>query len=133
MKKFFVGVVSVLFVLNLSACTSISDQKETQNSVTETKEKITVQIKLKNDGKIVSTKKIVVDTGETLLNALKANYSVKDDGKGFITSIDGKSQDTTHQKYWTYTINGESATVGASQYKLKKSDSIVFDLSKYEE
>ncbi|MDL2310614.1 DUF4430 domain-containing protein [Peptostreptococcaceae bacterium OttesenSCG-928-C18] len=32
--------------------------------------------------------------------------------------------------YWTYTVNGESATVGAGDYEIKNNDKITFNLAK---
>ncbi|WP_374955781.1 DUF4430 domain-containing protein [Lactobacillus bombicola] len=49
---------------------------------------------------------------------------------GFITAIDGKSQDTHKQIYWTYTINGKFANKGAAEQKVNNHDKVKFTLAK---
>lgn len=40
----------------------------------------------------------------------------------FITGINGVANDPSRGRYWTYAVNGQSATVGADQYQLKDGD-----------
>ncbi len=42
----------------------------------------------------------------------------------FITGINGVANDPATGRYWTYTVNGQSATVGADQYQLKDGDQV---------
>ena len=50
--------------------------------------------------------------------------------KGFITSIDGKSQNPKKKIYWTYTINGKWAKKGAAEQNVKNNDKVKFTLDK---
>lgn len=49
---------------------------------------------------------------------------------GFITSINGVSQDASKGMYWLYYVNGEMGQVGASQYVVKDGDIITWKLEK---
>ncbi|HFL7225335.1 TPA: DUF4430 domain-containing protein [Enterococcus faecium] len=60
---------------------------------------------------------------------LKRNFEVKEDN-GFITSLEGHSQDEKNQLYWMFTVDGKSATTGAKEIKLNDGQSVIFNLSK---
>lgn len=62
---------------------------------------------------------------DTVLDVLKANYKVKEKD-GFITSIDGISQDETKGLYWMFKVNNKLAPKAANQIKVKKNDKIEF-------
>ncbi len=49
---------------------------------------------------------------------------------GFITSINGVSQDASSGRYWLYYVNGELGQVGASQYAVEDGDIITWKLEK---
>lgn len=49
---------------------------------------------------------------------------------GFVTSINGISQDTKAGKYWLYYVNGEFAQVGAGEYIVQDGDEITWKLEK---
>lgn len=63
---------------------------------------------------------------------MEENMEVVKDDSGFITAIDGISQNPEENKWWTYTANGEMVNVGAYDYDIKPGDRIVFTLSVYE-
>ena len=50
---------------------------------------------------------------------------------GFVTSINGISQDEAANKYWIYYINGEYAPVGASEYIVQDGDEILWKLESF--
>lgn len=71
------------------------------------------------------SEKVVYHKGDTVLDVLKANYKVKEKD-GFITSIDGISQDETKGLYWMFKVNNKLAPKAANQIKVKKNDKIEF-------
>ncbi len=84
----------------------------------------------------ICNKELSVKEGTTLIDAI-SNGLTEDGGVvysdsqygAYITEICGYSEDPDAGKYWMYTINGESAMVGASDYYPASGDEIVFDLS----
>ena len=74
-------------------------------------------------------KRSVLQKGDDLLSILKRNFEVKEDN-GFITSLEGHSQDEKNQLYWMFTVDGKSATTGAKEIKLNDGQSVIFNLSK---
>jgi hypothetical protein len=68
---------------------------------------------------LVDAKKITIIKDQTLLDALKENFKIEEKS-GFITSIDGKSQDQAANKYWLFDVNGKMADKGAADIHLIK-------------
>ncbi len=69
--------------------------------------------------------------GKTALELLQDKATVKMTGSGesaFVTSIDGVAADKTN--YWSFSVNGAPATVGAGSYVTKADDSITWMLLK---
>lgn len=136
MKKIYAILLSLFLVFSLVACTGDSSKKTAETNSnekvksTETiQDEITTTVILKEGENEISKKDFQIKSGENLLNLLKENFKIEEND-GFITSIEGKVQDEKEGIYWMYTINGESAEVGAGDYKLKDKDIIVFSLSK---
>lgn len=48
----------------------------------------------------------------------------------FVEEINGVKNDRTKGKYWVYSINGEKAKIGVSNYILKSNDIILWDYEK---
>lgn len=129
MKKIYWFSLVACVLLFMTGCTTIgSSKEENQQSKTEQKQQI-VTVIIQEDSKQLSKKSIPFKKGETLLTILKENFTLEEE-QGFITSIDGHAQDKQKQKYWTFTIDGKSATKGAKEIKLKQNQLIVFDLAK---
>ncbi|EUJ27425.1 hypothetical protein MFLO_13218 [Listeria floridensis FSL S10-1187] len=122
-KRTFFAIFLLLFVV-LSACSA--PQKEVSSDKSSD---ISVMINVtKNNGKEeVKTKKVKAKSGSTLYQMMKANFEIKDDD-GFITSIEGVSQNQAKNLYWMYEINGKYATKGAKETKPKNGDKVSFDL-----
>lgn len=59
------------------------------------------------------------------MDVLKANYKVKEKG-GFITAIDGLSQDEKAGRYWMFDVNNKLAPKSADKIKVKDGDKIEF-------
>lgn len=73
---------------------------------------------------------VAVENGTTVFQTLNStqNVSYRESEYGyFITSINNVSG--TKDQYWTYTVNNESADVGAGQYRLTEPGNVTFTLS----
>lgn len=130
MKKIIRLVLSIGVIALIVGCGNAAVTKEDSSS-SKTKD-VTVTVILKENHKEFDQKKIEVAEKTDLQTAMEKNFDVVTD-KGFIKSIEGKEQDNAEQNtkgsYWMYDINGATATVGASDTKLKDGDEIVWDLS----
>lgn len=93
-------------------------------------------------GKVRATLVIEGDQRVERTATLPAGSSVEDlmtacgiaferEPSGFITSINGVSQDTSQGLYWIYYVNGELGMVGASQYMIKDGDVITWKMEKF--
>lgn len=63
--------------------------------------------------------------GKTALDLLKSNYKVETQsftGGEFVKSINGQTPDNNH--FWAFYVNGQEATIGASQYVTKDGDTV---------
>lgn len=86
----------------------------------------------KNNGEeVIDTKTIEIEEGAFVLDVLKENFDVEEEG-GFVTAIDGIKQDVDAQIGWMYFVNDEMAMVGAAEYELKADDKVNFDLQSWE-
>ncbi len=76
-----------------------NDQTSSKASTQATSEvaKSSASIKLTDSDKEITSKKVTYQSGDSLLEILKANFEVKEKD-GFITSIDGHAQDETQKK-----------------------------------
>ncbi|PIT87785.1 MAG: hypothetical protein COU31_00980 [Candidatus Magasanikbacteria bacterium CG10_big_fil_rev_8_21_14_0_10_40_10] len=90
---------------------------------------------------IINEKKYKIDTREkisvieamqTLKNANELDFDgVKYSSLGFfVTAIDGIKNNPVKNTYWFYYVNGQSATIGASNYILKSNDIITWKYEK---
>lgn len=67
--------------------------------------------------------------GQSVYDLLKANNDVQADTSSFgvmVKSINGLSQ--TDKEFWTYTVNGAMAEVGADKYITKDNDKVKWEL-----
>lgn len=112
----------VLFtaIVTLTACSS---SNEKQKTATPTNVKVTVSIKPANEK--TSSKKVALNAKNSVMDALKKAYTVKEDN-GFVTEINGKKQDKAKRLYWMYKINNKMAPKGAKEIKVKNGDDILF-------
>lgn len=136
MKK-IVRSLAVLFagVLILTGCQSNdnagSESGETAESSTveSTVSKISVTVKIENDGEEIDSKELEVEEDATLLEILEENHEVEAP-EGFISAIDGIAQDEANGLYWTFTINGDWGEKGAAETILNDGDEVVFSYGK---
>lgn len=136
MKIIKLGLI-VLTAFSLAACGETTMQ-ESESSATkstslvedQTKETLSIVIALEQDGKNVATatKKLEVSEGTTVLEALKKEYEVVEEG-GFIASIEGMKQDKEAGKYWMYEVNNTEPPVGAAEYELQDGDQVKWFLN----
>lgn len=136
MKIIKLGLIG-LTAFSLAACGEVimqesesSAAKNTSLVEDQTKETLSIVIALEQDGKEVATatKKLEVSEGTTVLEALKKEYEVVEEG-GFIASVEGMKQDEEAGKYWMYEVNNTEPTVGAAEYELQDGDQVKWFLN----
>lgn len=142
--------LALLCIFTLAACqtnSTTTETKETKEVTTEenkqepkveqskeaeapVENKITLTL---NDGeKEIKKEEIAFEAGNKLGEVMEKNLKIEKDPSNFITAIEEIYQNPEENLWWTYSINGEEATVGAFDYELKPGDSIIFTLTKYE-
>lgn len=118
--------VTLIFTVGmLAAGTGATITSENVNAAS----RISVTYTLKNFKKKVSSKKLRVKKGTTVLAGLKKAWKVRSNN-GFVTSIHGYNQNKGKKIFWTYTINGKWAQA-ANKVKLHNHDHVVWTRSKY--
>ncbi|WP_055078355.1 DUF4430 domain-containing protein [Lagierella massiliensis] len=123
MKKRLLSIALLLtVVLTFVGCKNNSNTDSTSNEY-----KLQATIELIEDGESFKKETLSFNEGEKLLDVMKRNLELEEKD-GFITSIDGHTQDEDSNKYWLYTVNGEMAEVGANQFELRDKDEVVFTL-----
>lgn len=123
MKKRLLSIALLLtVVLTFVGCKNNSNTDSTSNEY-----KLQATIELIEDGESFKKETLSFNEGEKLLDVMKRNLELEEKD-GFITSIDGHTQDEDSNKYWLYTVNGEMAEVGANQFELQDKDEVVFTL-----
>ncbi len=109
---------------------TISGLESTQNVETvQAASKVRVTYTLNVNDKKYKQQSVKLPKHSTVMQGLKKLWRVKSTN-GFITSIDGKSQDAGKKVYWTYTINDKFANKGAAQQKVANKDKVKFTLAK---
>lgn len=71
--------------------------------------------------------------GETALQLLNKTHSIQTIGKeknAFITVIDGEKADSK-KEFWSFSVNGKQAEVGAGSYLLKNNDTIEWKIEAF--
>jgi hypothetical protein len=99
-------------------------------SSSEKKNEMKASITLFKEKEEIASKEFDVKEGDNLLDALKSQFDVKEEG-GMITSINGVEQDKDNNYYWTYKINDEMVNTGAKDTILKEGDKVVFTYAKF--
>lgn len=129
MKKRFLSILLLLAVaITFVACKNNS----TTDSTTSSEYSLKATIELIEDGESFKKETLNFNEGEKLLDVMKRNLEVEEKD-GFITSIEGHTQDGNLNKYWLYTVNGKMAEVGANQFELHDKDEVVFTLEELKE
>lgn len=122
------GLILGMFLV--SGCTTQAN--EATVSTTTTQESVapveqTATIILQEDGKEITKEVVSFEPGAVVFDVMDEHYEIVHQD-GFITSIDGMTQDEAANKYWLYDINGEMALKGAKELALQAGDEILFKL-----
>lgn len=136
------AIISVVLILagcganngNLEGNNNNSGNNNAVNNSTVNEEaavKVEFVISKDNGEEVIETKTIEIEEGDFVLDVLKANFDVEEEG-GFVTAIEGIEQDVDAKLGWMYFVNDEMAMVGAAEYELKADDQVNFDLQSWE-
>lgn len=122
------GLILGMFLV--SGCTTQANEETV--STTTTQESVapveqTATIILQEDGKEITKEVVSFEPGAVVFDVMDEHYEIVHQD-GFITSIDGMTQDEAANKYWLYDINGEMALKGAKELALQAGDEILFKL-----
>lgn len=93
-------------------------------------QQVTATIVITNKGEEVTSKEVEFQENEPLLKVMKENFTIEEKD-GFITSIDGLSQDQKNNLFWVYTVNDQMSDKGAQELFLNKKDTITFNLQAF--
>lgn len=140
MKKLVVALLSLGLLFGCSNDQSTNDtSKNNDTSETVNKEEkaeiVTVVISKNHGEEIIEEKEIEIEEGKeiTVMDVMQENFEIETQFDGaFVSSINGVASSEEEKTSWMYSVNGESAMVGANEYKLEPEDKIEFDLQKYE-
>ena len=119
------GLVLGMFLV--SGCTTQANEATlttttTQESVSPVEQ--TATIILQEDGKEITKEVVSFEPGAVVFDVMDEHFEIVHQD-GFITSIDGMTQDEATNKYWLYDINGEMALKGAKEIALQAGDEIL--------
>ena len=122
------GLILGMFLI--SGCTTPANEATlttttTQESVSPVEQ--TATIILQEDGKEITKEVVSFEPGAVVFDVMDEHFEIVHQD-GFITSIDGMTQDEAANKYWLYDINGEMALKGAKEIALQAGDEILFKL-----
>ena len=130
MKKLILGLVLSSFLMVGADYSTNNETTTVSTSSSQQQTEMKVTVTLVEDEKEVTSKEVEVSEKDSVLDILKANFDVKEDG-GFVTSIDGKEQDAKANKYWMYYINDKEADKGAADMTVSDSDKIEWRLNEF--
>ncbi|WP_028783076.1 DUF4430 domain-containing protein [Thalassobacillus devorans] len=132
MMQMILAVMLSAVVLGACQADSGSESSDAQTQDQQQEVPVKVTVSKKNGEKIVAEKELEVKAGTTLMEVLKNNFDDVEEKDGFVTKIEGIEAKEGEQKAWFFTINGESASVGAEEYKVEADDTFQFDFHKWE-
>lgn len=121
--------------INNNSTNNVTNNENNANETENESEDAVVEVEFtisKDEGEeVIETKTIEIEEGDVVLDVLKDNFDVEEND-GFVTSINGVSEDPDNQIGWIYFVNDEMAMVGAAEYELKADDQVNFDLQSWE-
>lgn len=129
MKKLSTYLFLALSLVTLAACGKNEAAKLTRTSSQQSQSqgKVTLILKTEKESK---KKAVNIQKGDTVLDVLEEVYPVQEND-GFITEIDGISQDKDKGIYWMFDVNGKLGEKAANQLKVENGDEIKFYQEKY--
>ena len=122
--------LSLSCLITLAACGKNEAAKltsSTNNHQSKVQGQVTLILKTEKESK---KKSVEIQKGDTVLDVLEAVYPVQEND-GFITEIDGISQDKDKGIYWMFDVNGKLGEKAANQLKVEDGDEIKFYQEKY--
>ncbi|KGX85953.1 DUF4430 domain-containing protein [Pontibacillus litoralis] len=129
--------LSFVLMLGLAACGQTTEEdagssaENTEQSAEQSEESVQVVISKNKGEETLTDKTIEIEEGQTVYDVMANHFDIEDNN-GFITSIDGVVAKEEEKQAWMYSVNDESAEVGAKDYELKAGDKVTFDLQKWE-
>ena len=150
-KKIFITVGAIILICAIVFIAfkfiDIKSPDEYYNDEVETKENVigsvTISIRcdkiigmaehIPSDGIILDSSEFDIEEGDSVYSILieaakKYKIQIENDGSGAMAYVSGinyiYASDFSDVSGWTYTVNGVSASVGASEYKLQDGDII---------
>lgn len=129
MKKILTYMVLALSLVTLVACgkSEVAKLTRTSSQQSQSQGKVTLILKTEKESK---KKSVNIQKGDTVLDVLEEVYPVQEND-GFITEIDGISQDKDKGIYWMFDVNGKLGEKAANQLKVENGDEIKFYQEKY--
>ena len=125
MKKLLTYIFLALSLVTLAACGKNEAAKltsSTNNHQSKVQGQVTLILKTDKESK---KKSVEIQKGDTVLDVLEEVYPVQEND-GFITEIDGISQDKDKGIYWMFDVNGKLGEKAANQLKVEDGDEIKF-------
>lgn len=132
MKKITNVLALALVLLTLGACSTANNAANTEasSSASSQVESLKATFVIKESDDKVSQKEVTFTQDQTVMEVMKKEFKIEETD-GFITAIDGVSQDEASKTYWMYNVNGELAPKGAAETKLSAGDTVEFYLQKF--
>ncbi|GAA0296896.1 hypothetical protein GGQ92_000450 [Gracilibacillus halotolerans] len=118
---FLLLILTSVFVVGCSSDTTTEDDIE-----------VTITLYDEVNDTTIASDDLVVQEGQVLQDILEANYDVEVQQGGFITSIEGHSQNESDSIFWVFEVNEEVVNEGASSYEVQDEDYIEFKLMQFE-
>ena len=125
MKKFLILLLAASTLAAYQSQEKVQAEQEASSSVSVSIDQVTISVTA--NGEKLSTAEAPFQEGDTLLEVMEDNFAIEtadSDYGAFITSIEDYAQDDSQNLYWLFDVNGEMATVGASEYILEEDDQI---------
>ena len=129
MKKILSYIVLALSLVTLVACgkSEAAKLRRTSSQQSQSQGKVTLILKTEKESK---KKAVNIQKGDTVLDVLEEVYPVQEND-GFITEIDGISQDKDKGIYWMFDVNGKLGEKAANHLKVENGDEIKFYQENY--
>lgn len=125
-KRIILSVIGLVLLAGLSAGTVYLKQSGAQNNQTNTQQE-TPKV---NNRELTYQGK----DGATALDLLKQNATIESTGEGsmaYVTSINNVKPDSSKNEFWSFSVNGTPATVGAGSYVTKSTDTITWKIDTF--
>lgn len=115
----FVGIVVVIGLVSIGAYLYNSNNISNKSGQTQTKP---IAKSVTYSGK----------DGVTALDLLKKNAKIVTSGSGentFVTTINGYKASDSKKEYWSFSVDGKAASIGAGSYITKDNEAITWKIA----